>query len=144
MHHVKVLGAQGSRSNNAFTTCLQVTKNTLIDAGNIMHALGEEALHVNRIFFSHAHLDHIIDSAFLMDNSFASRREPLYLYGLPQTIQSLKEHIFNWEVWPDFSQIHLIGSTTPSVIYVELEPNKAYEIEEGVTLTPILDRKSVV
>ncbi len=49
MHHVKVLGAQGSRSNNAFTTCLQVTKNTLIDAGNIMHALGEEALHVNRI-----------------------------------------------------------------------------------------------
>ena len=143
MHHVKVLGAQGSRSNNAFTTCLQVTKNTLIDAGNIMHALGEEALHVNRIFFSHAHLDHILDSAFLMDNSFAQRTEPLYLYGLPQTIHAIKEHIFNWEIWPDFNHIHLIGSTTPSVIYVEIEPNKAYEIEEGVTLTPILSNHTV-
>ena len=75
MHHIKILGAQGSRSSHGSTTCLQVGKHTLIDAGNIMQALGEEALHVNHIFFSHAHLDHIIDSAFLMDNFFAKRTE---------------------------------------------------------------------
>jgi len=137
MSHIKILGAQGSRSSDAFTTCIQVTKNTLIDAGNIMHALGQEALHVNHIFFSHSHLDHIIDSAFLMDNFLAQRSEPLYLYGLPQTIEALKKHIFNWEIWPDFSQIHLIGQGKPSVIYVAIDFYQRYEVEDGIFLTPI-------
>lgn len=143
MNYVKILGAQGNRTSNAFTTCLQVTPNTLIDAGNIMAALGENALHVNRIFFSHSHLDHIIDSAFLMDNFFAQRTTPLYLYGLPQTLKTLKNHFFNWDIWPDFSEIHLIGSKQPSLVYVEIEPGKAYEIEDGITLTPILANHTV-
>lgn len=143
MTTVKILGAQGSRSDNAFTTCIQVSKNTLIDAGNIMQALGEEALHVNRIFFSHAHLDHIIDSAFLMDNFFAKRTEPLKLYALPETILALKTHIFNWDIWPDFGEIHLIGTKKPAVEYIEIEPNMRYEIEEGITLTPILANHTV-
>ena len=137
MSFIKILGAQGSRSDNAFTTCIQVTKNTLIDAGNIMHALGNEALHVNHIFFSHAHLDHIIDSAFLMDNFFAQRSEPLYLYGLPQTIEALKKHIFNWDIWPNFNEIHLVGDSRPAVIYVEIEFYQRYAIENGIFLTPI-------
>ncbi len=136
MSHIKILGAQGSRSDNAFTTCIQVTKNTLIDAGNIMNALGKEALHVNNIFFSHAHLDHIVDTAFLIDNFFSQRNEPLRLYGLPDTIKALKERIFNWEIWPDFADIHLIGSNEPSIIYVEIEFNQRYEVEEGIFLTP--------
>ena len=143
MSHIKILGAQGSRSDNAFTTCIQVTKNTLIDAGNIMHALGNEALHVNHIFFSHAHLDHIIDSAFLMDNFFAQRTEPLYLYGLPQTIEALKKHIFNWDVWPNFSEINLIGQKKSSVIYVEIDFNQRYEVEDGIFLTPIPSNHTV-
>ena len=136
MSHIKILGAQGSRSDNAFTTCIQVTKNTLIDAGNIMNALGKEALHVNNIFFSHAHLDHIVDTAFLIDNFFSQRNEPLRLYGLPDTIKALKERIFNWEIWPDFADIHLIGTNKPSIIYVEIEFNQRYEVEEGIFLTP--------
>ncbi|MFA5427880.1 MAG: HD domain-containing phosphohydrolase [Sulfurimonas sp.] len=143
MDKITILGAQGSRSENAFTTCIQVTQNTLIDAGNIMHALGEKASHINKIFFSHAHLDHIVDSAFLIDNSFANRTEPLYLYGLPQTIKALKTHIFNWEIWPDFSEINLTQSESPAVIYVELEFHKRYEIENGIFLTPIPANHSV-
>lgn len=143
MDKITILGAQGSRSENAFTTCIQVTQNTLIDAGNIMHALGEKASHINKIFFSHAHLDHIVDSAFLIDNSFANRTEPLYLYGLPQTIKALKTHIFNWEIWPDFSEINLTQSESPAVIYVELELYKRYEIENGIFLTPIPANHSV-
>ncbi len=110
MSHIRILGAQGSRSKESFTTCIQVTKNTLIDAGNIMHALDNEASHINRIFFSHAHLDHIIDTAFLIDNFFANRTETLLLYGLPHTIEAIKKHLFNDVLWPDFSKIHLVNS----------------------------------
>ena len=143
MDTIKILGANGSRSQDSFTTCIQVGKNTLIDAGNIMHSLGEKAAHINKIFFSHAHLDHIVDSAFLIDNTFAKREEPLYLYGLKETIKVLKNHIFNWEVWPDFSEIYLINTKTPAVVYVEIEPYKCYEIQDGVSLTPILANHSV-
>lgn len=137
MDTIKILGAQGSRSKNSFTTSIMVSENTVIDAGNIMQALGEDAKNINKIFFSHSHLDHIVDSAFLIDNSFAKREEPLYLYGLPQTIKTLKEHLFNSEIWPDFSEINLINTKTPSIVYVELELYKKYEIEDGICLTPI-------
>lgn len=143
MSYIKILGAKGSRTNDAFTTCFQLTKHTLIDAGNIMSALGENALHVNRIFFSHSHLDHIIDSAFLMDNTFAQRTEPLYLYGLPETLDALQKHIFNGDIWPDFSEINLIGQNQPSVVYVTLEAGKQYLIEEGISLTPVLANHTV-
>ncbi|ABB44208.1 metal dependent phosphohydrolase [Sulfurimonas denitrificans DSM 1251] len=137
MDTIKVLGAQGGRSKDSFTTSIMVTKNTVIDAGNIMQALDRDAKNINKIFFSHSHLDHIVDSAFLIDNSFATREEPLYLYGLPQTIKALKKHLFNSEIWPDFSEINLINTKTPSVVYVELELYKKYELEEGVSLTPL-------
>jgi HD-GYP domain-containing protein (c-di-GMP phosphodiesterase class II)/ribonuclease BN (tRNA processing enzyme) len=137
MSSIHILGAQGSRSKQSFTTCIQVTPNTVIDAGNIMYALGNEALHVNRIFFSHAHLDHVIDSAFLVDNFFTLRKETLYLYGLPQTIEALKKHLFNDMVWPDFSKINLTHYKCPAITYVEIEPYKPYAIEENITLTPI-------
>lgn len=143
MSHIRILGAQGSRSKESFTTCIQVTKNTLIDAGNIMHALDNEASHINRIFFSHAHLDHIIDTAFLIDNFFANRTETLLLYGLPHTIEAIKKHLFNDVLWPDFSKIHLVNSKTPAITYVEIEANQTYEIEEGITLTPFLANHTV-
>lgn len=137
MSLIHILGANGSRSKQSFTTCIQVTPNTIIDAGNIMYALGTEALHVNRIFFSHAHLDHIIDSAFLVDNFFTQRKETLYLYGLPQTIKAIKKHLFNDMVWPDFSKINLTHCECPAITYIEIEPYKHYLIEENITLTPI-------
>lgn len=143
MSYIRILGAQGSRAKESFTTCIQVTKNTLIDAGNIMHALGDEALHVNRIFFSHAHLDHIIDTAFMIDNFFAKRTTSLMLYGLPATIEALQKHLFNDVVWPDFSKLFLINTTTPAITYVTLEPNQRYAIEEDITLTPFLANHTV-
>lgn len=143
MGYIRILGAQGSRSKESFTTCIQVSRNTLIDAGNIMHSLGDEALHINRIFFSHAHLDHIIDTAFMIDNFFVNRTETLLLYGLPHTIEALKKHLFNDVLWPDFSQIHLINSHIPAITYVEIEANQPYEIEDGITLTPFLANHTV-
>ena len=143
MSFIRILGAQGSRSKDAFTTCIQVSKHTLIDAGNIMHALGEDALHVNRIFFSHSHLDHIIDTAFLIDHFFTKRTETLSLYALPKTIEALKKHLFNDVLWPDFSKIHLLNSTTPALTYIAIKPNHLYSIEDDITLTPFLANHTV-
>lgn len=137
MTGIKILGAQGSVSVNSYTTCIQVSKNTLIDAGNIMHSLGINAQYIENIFLSHAHLDHIIDSGFLMDNFLNTRKKSLKIYGLSSTIQAIKKHIFNWEIWPDFSKINIPGTKIPSVEFIEIEFEKTYQIEEGITLTPV-------
>jgi HD-GYP domain-containing protein (c-di-GMP phosphodiesterase class II)/ribonuclease BN (tRNA processing enzyme) len=137
MSEIRILGAQGSRADHAFTTCIQLTPHTLIDAGNIMHALGEEAIHIHRIFFSHAHLDHIVDSAFMIDNFFAKRTQTLSICALKETIEALRTHLFNDAIWPDFTKISLIGSDKPALRYEIIEPYRAYPIEDEIVLTPI-------
>ncbi|MGB3750560.1 MAG: 3',5'-cyclic-nucleotide phosphodiesterase, partial [Arcobacteraceae bacterium] len=134
---IKILGAQGNRAEKSNTTCIQVSKNTLIDAGNIIQGLGEDAQYINNIFLSHSHLDHIIDSAFLIDNFFAKREIPLKIYALSSTIESLKKHLFNWEIWPDFSNINLVKTKTPSLKFIPIEFYKEYKIEDDITLIPI-------
>ena len=140
---IKILGAQGNRAEKSNTTCIQVSKNTLIDAGNIIQGLGEDAQYINNIFLSHSHLDHIIDSAFLIDNFFAKRKNPLKIYALPKTLESLKKHLFNWEIWPDFSTINLPKTKTPSIKFIPIEFNKEYKIEDDITLVPIASVHSV-
>ena len=143
MDYIRMLGTQGSRFNGGFTTCIQINKHTLIDAGNIMLTLGEEALHIDRIFFTHSHLDHIVESAFLIDNFFEKRTEPLRLYGLKETIDALKKHFFNFEIWPDFSRVNLKCGEVAAIEFIEICEGEVYEIEEGITLTPVLSNHTV-
>jgi 3',5'-cyclic-nucleotide phosphodiesterase len=79
-----------------------------VKAGNFYDVFvpaGEEASKTGYIFrelikgylISHAHLDHV---AGLVIASPASR--PIKVYGSAKTIEILKDHIFNWQVWPNF------------------------------------------
>ncbi len=143
MKGIKILGALGSRAENANTTCILISKDTVIDAGNIMQGLGEDAKYINNIFFSHSHLDHIVDCAFLLDNFFSTRQKPLKIYALPKTIKTLKKNIFNCEIWPDFTKINLQNTQTPSLIYVPIKYNQEYKIHEKLSLTPIKSNHTV-
>jgi len=133
---IKFLGSGGSVSSDTYTSCIQITNHTLIDAGNIMHALGEKAQDIENIYLSHSHLDHIIDSAFLLDNFFETRKETLKIYALPHTIKVLQKYIYNDELWPDFTKIDMPNSSQPSLKFIPIEVGKRYEIEDGISLTP--------
>lgn len=52
---------------------------------------------IHAYLISHAHLDHVLG---LVVSSPASTPKPVY--GTATTIQHLKSHIFNWEIWPNF------------------------------------------
>ena len=143
MNTLHVLGAHGGRSNNGMaTTCLQLSKECVIDAGNILEVLGDEAIHIDHIFFTHSHLDHLIDSAFIVDNFFAKRTKPLCFYGLPKTLEAIKKHLFNWEIWPDFSSLQLVQTEAPAVKFIPINPDESITIGH-LTLTPILANHTV-
>ncbi|RLJ70920.1 ribonuclease BN (tRNA processing enzyme) [Hydrogenivirga caldilitoris] len=123
---VKILGAYGGRFGDLGTTCIQISEDTLIDAGNIMRSLGERCIQVNNIFLTHAHLDHIVDIPFMIDYTFRFREQPLNIYGHRETIEAVKDYIMNWNIWPEFSSIRLINSGDYAVNYYELLPETSF------------------
>jgi cAMP phosphodiesterase len=63
------------------------------------------------------------------------RDQPLLVYATSATIDILKTHIFNWKVWPDFSEIP--NSTSPYMRFVPMELGESVTPEPGLTLTAV-------
>ncbi|RBQ30913.1 phosphohydrolase [Arcobacter sp. FW59] len=129
MNYIKVLGSSGSKSKTSGTTSFQISKNIVIDAGNIINILGDKSALINDIFLTHSHSDHIVDLPFLIDGYFERRKETLTIYASKQTIEILKENVFNGKIWPDFSQINLIGSDKKSLAFKEIYENEEIIID---------------
>jgi cAMP phosphodiesterase len=78
----------------------------LIDAGTGVADLSLMELSlVDHVFVTHSHLDHVATIPFIVDSVGGMRSRPLTVYALPETIEVLKQHIFNWTIWPDFTRI---------------------------------------
>ena len=128
---VRLLGADGSKGDEAGTSCLQVSKNIVIDAGNIIQGLGKEAENIEHIFLTHSHLDHIVDLAFVVERYFHTQKKPLKIYGLKETLNALKKHYFNNTIWPDFTKIKLNDSLQDAIELIEIELYKTYTFENS-------------
>ncbi|MBN1546298.1 MAG: 3',5'-cyclic-nucleotide phosphodiesterase [Syntrophaceae bacterium] len=104
---VRVLGCYGSHLPGYGTTSFLVDENILIDGGTITSVLSiEEQLKIETILLTHAHLDHLRDIMFLVDNIFYLKRpSPLVLVSTPRILNMVHEHLFNGEIWPDFFAI---------------------------------------
>ena len=88
------------------TTSLLLDQDILIDAGTGLNELSlSELCAIDHVFITHSHLDHICSLPFLVDSAGWMRNSPLTVYASADTIEILKKHIFNWTIWPDFSEI---------------------------------------
>lgn len=103
---VQVLGCSGGIGGKLRTTSLLLDDDVLIDAGTGVGDLSLEALvKIDHIFITHSHLDHVTSIPFLVDTVGGMRTKPLVVHALVETIADLKAHLFNWKLWPDFTQI---------------------------------------
>lgn len=126
---IDFLGASGGRNDKVRSTCLQVGKSILIDVGNAAQIQDDDMQKIEHIFLTHSHFDHIADLPFLIEGGFVKRENTLNIYGLKKTLDSVKNHIFNWEIWPDFSKIPLLNGKE-SLKFIEIEEFSSYKIEE--------------
>jgi cAMP phosphodiesterase len=101
-----------------------------------MRSLGRKADKVDYIVLTHCHMEHLTDIPFLIDAFFSKRKTPLNIYGLEHTLSNLKTHIFNGDVWPDFTKIGLLNSRAPSVILHTIKEDKPFSIK-NVSFKPI-------
>jgi len=103
---IRVLGCSGGIGGSLRTTALLVDHDILVDAGTGVGDLPLEALaKIDHIFVTHSHLDHVTSIPFLVDTVCWMRGSPVTVYGTQETLDILRAHIFNWKVWPDFTQI---------------------------------------
>ena len=130
MNFIKILGASGSKAKNQNTTSFQIFKDIIIDAGNILNSLGNEAKDINHIFLTHSHADHITDLPFIIETFFEQRKTPLTIYALEETIEVLKTYSFNNVIWPDFTKIKLLNSDENSLILKKIKLNEIISIGE--------------
>jgi ribonuclease BN (tRNA processing enzyme) len=104
--NVRVLGCFGSRVPGRFTSSLLIDQRLLLDAGTIASSMSlEEQAMVDDILLTHAHLDHIVDLAFLADNVMNRRKTPIRIWAPEPVLDALRNHLFNDFIWPDFTKI---------------------------------------
>jgi ribonuclease BN (tRNA processing enzyme) len=104
---LRVLGCSGGIGGRHLrTTSFLVDGDILIDAGTGVGDLTlAELSQIDHIFVTHSHLDHVASIPFLVDTIGGMRARPIEVYAQAATIEILKNHLFNWAIWPDFTEI---------------------------------------
>ena len=124
---IRVLGCSGGIGGSLRTTALLVDDDILMDAGTGVGDLSLEGLaKIDHIFVSHSHLDHVTSIPFLVDTVCWMRGSPIVVYGIKDTLDILRSHLFNWKVWPDFTQIP--DGDAPFMRYREIEVGETVEL----------------
>jgi ribonuclease BN (tRNA processing enzyme) len=124
---LRILGCSGGIGGDRQTTSMLVDEDVLIDCGTgVGNMQLEEMRKLRHIFLTHTHLDHIANLPLLVDTLFSDLlEEPLIIHALEESMEVIKNHIFNWQIWPDFFE--LPTKKRPSIAF---QPMEAGEIRE--------------
>jgi ribonuclease BN (tRNA processing enzyme) len=103
---LRILGCSGGELPSHRMTCFLVDGKLAIDAGALTASLPlEELLAVDDILLTHSHFDHVKDVPLLSDLLVGRRRKPVRVHASRACARTLRESIFNDELWPDFTRI---------------------------------------
>lgn len=132
---IKILGCSGGIGGELRTTAMLIDNDILIDAGTGVGDLSLDALlKIDHIFITHSHLDHIAFIPLLLDTVMGIRAAPVTVHASVETIATLRAHIFNWKVWPDYNAIPEFAQ--PFLLYNEVKIGETHTIG-GRKITPL-------
>ena len=133
---IRVLGCNGGIGPGLRTTSMLIDDDVLIDCGSGVGDLTMNELNgIRHIFLTHGHLDHIAFIPFLVDTAFdALVDNPVTVHLQKETMNMLREYIFNWKIWPDFAK--LPDENNPVLQYNVIAPGDSIELD-GRTINPI-------
>lgn len=138
---ITTLGCSSSITGELRTTCYQVDNDILIDAGSGTGDLTlAQSIAIDTVFLTHSHLDHCAFLPMLADAAGSFRDASLTVYALPETIATLKEHMLNNQLWPDYTVL-----PTPERPYIRFRTIRLGETVElgGRRFTALPARHSI-
>ena len=103
---IRVLGASGSKLPGLHLTSFLLDRTVLIDTGSAASRLEfDEQAKVQAVLLSHIHIDHSLGLMLLADNLVGCLKRSIQIMSAPEVLDGLREHLFNNQVWPDFTSI---------------------------------------
>ncbi|HEY6107015.1 MAG TPA: 3',5'-cyclic-nucleotide phosphodiesterase [Anaeromyxobacteraceae bacterium] len=132
---LRILGCSGGELLRHRTTCFLVDGVMAIDAGALTGTLPLEALlKVDDILLTHSHFDHVKDVPLLADLLVGRRRTPVRIHASVGCARTLRESVFNDELWPDFTRIP--DAAAPVIEIREFSPTRSFKVG-GFTFKPV-------
>jgi ribonuclease BN (tRNA processing enzyme) len=132
---LKILGCSGGIGGNLRTTSMLLDHDVLIDAGTGVGDLAiSDLAQIDHVFVTHSHMDHVTAIPLLVDTVGWMRARPIIVHALAETIEILKTHLFNWKLWPDFTQIP--DASRPMLRYEAVELGHTVDLG-GRKITPL-------
>ena len=119
--------SDGSASAKQHLTCLIVNDRVAIDAGSLAMGVSDlERSLVRDVVLTHSHLDHIAGLPLFVDDLFASLTEPLRVHASKDVIEVLERDVFNWSVYPRFSE--LSNGSGPVIRYIPFTDGAGFRV----------------
>jgi cAMP phosphodiesterase len=132
---LRILGCSGGISGDLRTTSMLIDHDVLIDAGTGVGDLSlAELAQIDHVFVTHSHLDHVTSIPFMVDSVGWMRDKPITVHAIEPTLEILRQHLFNWKIWPDFTQIP--DAQKPFLRYAAVALGKTVDIN-GRMITPL-------
>lgn len=133
---VRILGCSGGIGGRHLrTTSILVDNDILIDCGTGVADLSiAELAQIDDVFLTHSHMDHIACLPLMIDTVGDMRNRPLTVHAIPEIEEILRSHVFNWAIWPDFSEIP--NTTAPWLRFAPLVVGEAVELQ-GRRIVPL-------
>jgi len=129
--------AQGVANLEQRLTCFLIDDCVAVDAGSIAIALtNEQRSKVKDIIVTHPHMDHVASLPIFIDDLYPSLQEPMRVYATEEVIQLLERDVFNWNVYPRFSDLK--NDYGPVMEYVPIPIGKPFRVAHlNVVAVPV-------
>lgn len=112
----------GHASARQHLSCFVVDDLVAIDAGSLAMATNSaQKKQIRDVILSHAHLDHIAGLPLYIDDLFATLRRPITVHASREVIEILERDIFNWSVYPRFSELENDNGKVMKYLPFEIE-----------------------
>src|SRR6185295_6192288 len=137
---LEILGCHGGSVPKRRLPSFLINGHVLLEAGSVTSALPLAAqASIEHVLISHAHLDHTVGLAFLVDNiqsaqTAAGRNAAVTAASIAPVVDDLRNFCFNNRLWPDFTKL-----PTPEEPALRLQTMREREsIEYGsLTVVPV-------
>jgi len=126
---IKILGCSGGIGPGRRTTALLVDGRILLDAGTGVGDLEfEEMVRIEDVLLTHSHLDHVCSLPLMVDTLLDRIDRPVRVHATYDTIGVLRAHVFNWKLWPDFTE--LPSTSDPRLRYFPIAPGESRRLRD--------------
>ena len=129
--------AQGRATLEQRLTCFLIDDCVAVDAGSIAIALNaEQRGKVRDIIVTHPHMDHIASLPIFIDDLYPTLKHPMRVYATSEVIALLERDVFNWNVYPRFSDLK--NDYGPVMEYIPIPTSGEFDVAHlKVTAVPV-------